>query len=329
MKTKNKSFAAINKEISQKKDYLNQVHTARQAVRGYTTVPVSQRGTAATPLRAMLAAAPAKRTFNLLAQGDSWFDYPPGTDLIDCLHSNHGHTITNIAVAGSTLNDEAYGPVPRELFGLPIGPLQSDDPDRITELVHHLQQGSDQGQFQALLLSAGGNDIAGDEFFSFINNSRSSLVPVNQEVLDGVVNGTFKTAYLYLFDTALKAAPGSGFKIFTHSYDYPFPDGRGVISFLGWKVGPWFDPTFNAKNYPNTNAAQLGQRHDIVAQFIDSLTTMLQGIAADPKYAGKVFHVDLRGTLQTESDWANELHPGNVGFNSLADKLDEALQANI
>jgi len=40
----------------------------------------------------------------------------------------------NIAVAGSTLNDEAYGPVLRELFGLPKGPKQSDDPSRIAEL---------------------------------------------------------------------------------------------------------------------------------------------------------------------------------------------------
>ena len=77
-------------------------------MRGYTTVPVAERGTSAEPLRARLAATPGQRTFNLLAQGDSWFDYPPGTDLIDCLHSNHGHTITNIAVAGSTLNDEAW-----------------------------------------------------------------------------------------------------------------------------------------------------------------------------------------------------------------------------
>jgi hypothetical protein len=326
MKIKKKSLAAIKTEIGRKKKFLNQIHAARQAVRGYNTVPVAQRGTAAAPLRAMLTAAPAKRTFNLLAQGDSWFDYPPGTDLIDCLHSNHGHTITNIAVAGSTLNDEVYGPVPRELFGLPLGPKQSNDPDRITELVNRIQQDKP----QALLVSAGGNDIAGDEFFSFINNSKSGLTAINPEVLDGVVNSTFKAAYEYLIVTALAAAKDVGITmpIFTHGYDYPWPDGRGVISFLGWKVGPWFDPTFNEKNYPyNNNAANLQVRHDITAKFIDSLNTMLAGLAQ--KYAGQVFHVDLTGTLQSETDWANELHPGNAGFNTLADKIDAALQANI
>lgn len=149
LKTSNKSLAAIKKMIARHKKTLDDLHAARQAVRGYTTVPVDERGVSAkTSLRAMLAKTPSKRTFNLLAQGDSWFDYPPGTDIIDCLHSNHGHQITNIAVAGSTLNDVAYGPVPREMFGLPLGPRQSDDPDRITELVNRIQKDAP----QALLL---------------------------------------------------------------------------------------------------------------------------------------------------------------------------------
>ena len=260
METSNRSLANIKEEIGRKQNMLGQIHAARQAVHGYTAVPATQRGAQAQPLLAMLAATPAKRTFNLLAQGDSWFDYPPGTDLIDCLHSNHGHTIINIAVAGSTLNDEAYGPVPRELFGLPVGPLQSDDPSRIAELVRHIQDKNH--RLDALLISAGGNDIAGDEFFSFINNARSGLPPINQAVLDGVVNGTFRAAYEYLITTALAAAKDAGITmpIFTHGYDYPFPDGRGVISFLGWKVGPWFDPTFSQKNYPNNSPADLQVR---------------------------------------------------------------------
>jgi len=323
---KRKTLAEIEADIAAHKDLLNEIQSIRQEVRGYTTVPLDQRNPAAAArLRTFMAAAPGKRAFNMLAQGDSWFDYPTGTDLIDCLHSNHGHTITNIAVAGSTLNDEAYGPVPRQMFG--IGPPQSNDPNRIAELVHQINQVKP----QALLLSAGGNDVAGDEFFSFINNAASGLPSVNQEVLDGVVNATFKAAYQYLIDTALAAAAKLAIKmpVFTHSYDYPWPDGRPFVSFLWWKVGPWFDPTFNKKNYPYTNAATLKTRHDIVMKFIDSLNTMLVSLAANPTYKGKLFHVDLRGTLTTNADWANELHPRNPGFAKLADKIDAALQANI
>jgi hypothetical protein len=321
-----KSLAQIQTDVAEHRQLLDEIDEARQEVRGYTTVPLADRHpAAASRVRALIASAPGKRTFNMLAQGDSWFDYPTGTDLIDCLHSNHGHTITNIAVAGSTLNDEAYGPVPRQMFGL--GPPQSNDPDRITELVHHIQRVKP----QALLLSAGGNDVAGDEFFSFLNNARSGLTPVNKDVLDGAVNGTFKAAYQYMIDTSLAAAASLSIKmpIFTHSYDYPWPDGRAFVSFLWWKVGPWFDPTFKAKNYPYTDPATLKNRHDILMTFIDAVHNMLALLAADPKYSGKVFHVDLRGTLQIGAEWANELHPRNPGFAKLADKIDASLQANI
>ena len=33
----------------------------------------------------------------LVAEGDSWFDYTPGTDLIDCLRKFHGYRIKNFA----------------------------------------------------------------------------------------------------------------------------------------------------------------------------------------------------------------------------------------
>ena len=116
MNKRERSLASIKREIRAKKTSLNQIHAARLAVRN-TALPVTQRGAEAAPLAAMLAATPEKRAFHLLAQGDSWFDYPPCTDLIDCLHRNHGHEIVNIAVAGTTLTDEAYGPVPRECLG--------------------------------------------------------------------------------------------------------------------------------------------------------------------------------------------------------------------
>ncbi len=329
MQPQNKSLATIKEEIARYQDYLDQVHTAREQVRGYTAVPLEKRGEAAKNTYAMLlATASSRRTFKMLAQGDSWFDYPPGKDIIGCLHEQYGHAITNIAVAGSTLNDEAYGPVPRELFGLPFGPKQSDDPDRITELVNRIIKDKPQG----LLLSAGGNDVAGDEFFSFINNARSGLPSVNAQVVNGVVNSTFKSAYQYLIETALAADTTGTMKVFTHGYDYPWPDGRGVIQFLGWKVGPWFDPSFNQKNYPydgnNPDVAMNGlqARHDIIVQFIDALNVMLASMAADPIYGGKLIHVDLRKTLFKQEEWANELHPVESRLCKTGCQIDDVLQ---
>jgi hypothetical protein len=311
----------IKKEIASKQDILERIHRARLAVRAYNTREVAPLAERALGVAERVLGVKAARRFALLAQGDSWFDYPPGTDLIDCLHSNHNHRIVNIAVAGSTLNDEAYGPVPRELFGLPTGPKQSDDPSRIAELVNRIQHDKPEG----LLLSAGGNDVAGDEFFSFLNNALSGLDPVNVEVLKGVVSQTFQSAYRFIIENALAAAGGK-LPIFVHGYDYPWPDGRGVIHFLGWGVGPWFDDTFNHKNYPRETAAQLQRRHDIVKIFINAMNDMLEDLGR--QFPGQVFYINLRDTL-TRDEWANELHPTNEGFAKLAAKMDASLQANM
>src|SRR5262245_8386924 len=188
MLTADATLEQIKKEIQAKSPVLDQIYSSRVAIREQS------------PLRVAQTALPAgHKTFKLLAQGDSWFDYPPGTDLTDCLRDNHGHTIINIAVAGSTLNDEAYGPVPRGLFGFTP---QSDDPSRIAELIHHIEK----DRPQALLLSAGGNDVAGDEFFSFVNNALSGLPPINEGVLNSVVHQTFQTAYKFIINHAIDAA---------------------------------------------------------------------------------------------------------------------------
>ncbi|MBO0858665.1 MAG: hypothetical protein J2P21_09400 [Chloracidobacterium sp.] len=301
----------IKKEIQANSAVLDQIYKSRSAIREQS------------PLRVPETVLPSgHKAFKLLAQGDSWFDYPPGTDLTDCLRDNHGHTIINIAVAGSTLNDEAYGPVPQDLFGLTS---QSDSPSRIAELIHHIEK----DRPQALLLSAGGNDVAGDEFFSFINNALSGLPPVNEGVLNNVVNQTFQMAYKFIINHALDAARDAklNMPIFLHGYDYPFPDGRGVVHFLGYKVGPWFDETFNHKNYPNKSQEDLRKRRGILTIFIDAFNKMQLDLVQ--QFPQKVFHVDLRNTLPRHDEWANELHPKNEGFAKLAAKIDVALQTQL
>ena len=56
----------------------------------------------------------------------------------------------------------------------------------------------DQKRPDVVLLSGGGNDIAGEEFFSFVNNAQSNLANPNQDVLDGVI---------HFFMDRLKAGP--------------------------------------------------------------------------------------------------------------------------
>lgn len=299
----------IELKIVESKDRLRSLHNERQTSR---TSP--ERLTTVHPMLARASLVP--KTYSLVAQGDSWFDYPPSWDLIDWLSYHHGHDIDSIGVAGSTINDIVYGPVPKNWLGIP----QSDDIDRITELVHRI----DQKRPQAVLLSGGGNDIAGAEFFSFLNNAMSNLQNPNADVLKGVIDQTFTKAYEDLIDVINAKAQQMGYMlpILVHGYDYPWPDGRGVTIFN--LVGPWFDETFNKKNYPyDDDPVKLQTRYDILRAFIDAFNQMLTTL--ETKYAGVVHYVDLRGTLQTRDEWANELHPKKEGFGKLADKINLAL----
>jgi hypothetical protein len=155
--------------------------------------PLDRLGVSST---AVAAAAATAKKYRLLADGDSWFDYPLGKDVLDYLNNFFQHAVTKLAKAGSTLNELVYGP--DELFK--SDPSQGKT--RLTIVVEKLRK----QQFDAFLCSGGGNDIAGPEFFSFINHAASELPNPNRSVLDGVVNGTFRKAYEDMIEVLLAEA---------------------------------------------------------------------------------------------------------------------------
>ncbi len=310
----------VASEIAANRDKLDAVSKGRERLQMH---PDALQ--AASTAKAMRLDAPANsRTFKMLAQGDSWFNYWIGKDVLYWLNHDYGHDIRNIAVAGSTLNDIVYGPVPTDLLDF----RQVDAPSRRVELMDLIISEKP----DVLLLSGGGNDVAGDEFFSFLNNAKSGLASVNSGVLNNVISPTFMKAYDDLIQTALTAAEYANkpIRIFTHGYDYPYPDGRGVIWIRG-AIGPWFDATFNAKNYPRETWEDLLARRQIIVQFMDALNSMLQNLAA--KYPGQVFHIDARNTLKETAhyrdEWANELHPTDKGFQKIARVFNDVIQANM
>lgn len=122
----NARLAEINRQIEVNKPELDALYEERQAARLHPP-PLHET-------HFLLAEAKLEqKRYSLVAQGDSWFDYLPSWDLIDWLAYHHQHDIDNIGVAGSTLNDIAYGPVPNNLFGIP----QSNHIDRLTELLSY------------------------------------------------------------------------------------------------------------------------------------------------------------------------------------------------
>jgi len=246
----------------------------------------------------------------LVAAGDSWFDYP-FYDVLKLLDDNHGYNVESAAHRGDAI----------ELMAYQGGQLE--------KFARCLEKIAAQGAIpRAVLLSGGGDDIAGTEFGMLLNNATGDIAGWNSEIVDGVINQRIADAYQVMLTSMSEYCQkdlGKTLPILIHGYDYPVPDGRGVLG--GWPFpGPWLEPGFREKFFTDlTNNVAL--MHDIIDKFND----MLARLVKNPAFAN-VHIVDLRGTLSTDlandayqAWWGNELHPTEKGFSAVADKFANVL----
>jgi len=253
-----------------------------------------------------LAVPPA--TGLLVAEGDSWFDYPLH-DVLTMLEDEHGFDVESVAHKGDTVEDMAYSGG------------QFDDFARLLEKV--LRQGRVP---DAILLSGGGNDIAGNEFAMLLNHAASGLPPINDDVVRGVIDVRTRNAYASLI-SGLKEIAMQLLKrpipVVVHGYDYPVPDGRGFLGGFGFLPGPWLQPGFQRKGFGDVDANTA-----VVGTLIDRFNAMLRQLSRSDGFE-HVRYVDLRDTLSHAAgykrDWANELHPTKSGFAAVADKIAKAI----
>jgi len=253
-----------------------------------------------------IAAASHETAGFLIAAGDSWFDYPIH-DVLKLLEDNYGYNVESAAHRGDPIEAMAYKDGQLDKFA------------RCLEKV--VAQGATP---KAVLLSGGGDDIAGKEFGMLLNNATSGIAGWNGEIVDGLLNQRIVAAYktmLVAINSLCQQDLGKSLPILVHGYDYPVPDGRGFLG--GWPFpGPWLQPGFREKRYDDL-ATTLALMRDI----IDRFNVMVASVAQDAAFPN-VHFVDLRGTLSTvltgdayQDWWANELHPTERGFSAVADKF--------
>jgi lysophospholipase L1-like esterase len=279
---------------------------AVRPVRGRALLPEAP----AIPPQTLRALAIPPATGLLVAEGDSWFDYPLH-DVLSILEDEHGFDVESAAHKGDTVEDMAYSGG------------QFDDFARLLEKV--LRQGRVP---DAILLSGGGNDIAGNEFAVLLNHAASGLPPLNDDVVHGVIDVRTRNAYAFLLSgiseiaTHLLERP---IPVVLHGYDYAVPDGRGFLGGFAFLPGPWLQPGFHRKGY-----SDLKLNTSVVARLIDAFNAMLRQLTAATGFE-HVRYVDLRGTLSSAAgykrDWANELHPTARGFKAVAQKIASAIGA--
>jgi hypothetical protein len=272
--------------------------------------------------RTTLAAAAGRPKLGLLiAEGDSWFDYP-FYDVLELLEAE-GWEIESVAHRGDNLEDMAH------------------DPGQVERLTRAFEKVRDEGKKpRAILLSGGGNDIAGDEFAVLVNHANSGLPVLNATVADGVIRERLRIAMASLVGVATRLSEshfGERARVVLHGYDYPVPDGRGWLG-GGWILpGPWLEPGFRRKGHvaatPQDRLSVLQANALVLRDLIDRYNVMLAALVLDLAASGlsHVRYVDLRGTLSAalpsgyKADWGNELHPTRPGFAKVTARIAAAL----
>lgn len=248
-------------------------------------------------------------TGTLVAEGDSWFDYPLN-DVLKNLDDDYGYDVHSVAHKGDAVEIMAYGEG------------QLDDFARCLERV--LRGGTAP---KAILLSGGGNDVAGDAFAMLINHKLSPNPGINAEILEGVLQQRVRFAYATILSAVTQLCIrylGRPVPVLVHGYGYPVPDGRGFLGGWGPLPGPWLEPGFREKGYDD-----LAERIAIAVQLIDAFNKMIGQLAGQPEFA-HVHYIDLRPELSNDPAsykkwWGNELHPTARGFEAVTARFADTL----
>lgn len=240
----------------------------------------------------------------LFAQGDSWFDYPldgnrPSLADTDIIAQLRGLGTQNPLI----LNIAHYGDTSIQQMSLP-------KKERMIEIFADKGNWGEQGKPDAILFSAGGDDIAGNQFTIFLNDKADHAQGLDTQRFTEAL-GMVKAAYRDLFEFRDRYAPGV--PIFGHCYDFPIPNGSHPLC-----IGPWLKPSLHYEHWYG-----LDDGRAICREALLGFRTALQDLAADP--SNLFFLIDTQGTL-TDTGWANELHPFPAGFKALAEKFVSALR---
>jgi hypothetical protein len=230
----------------------------------------------------------------LVAEGDSWFEYPVWLeDVIDLL-SAQKYNVACLSGAGHELVDMV---------------ADGEYAERLRDLI------DDGVAVKGFLLSGGGNDIVGDELKQFIKPFETGRpagwyleTPAFEAKMQELAQG-YRTIVTTL------GAIDANLPIFVHGYDYgnPLPDqGFQIPPKDGWLAEPMREQGIHGKPLQKAIVKRMIDRfHDELVQLVAAFPTVHQ--------------IDNRGVVGTL--WNDELHPDDVGFGKVGEKFFAALTA--
>jgi len=245
------------------------------AVRSEAAVAPSAKLTAVDPaLKRAVGGAAAPGV--AVAEGDSWFDHPLN-DVLHLLEDLCAYEVESVAHKGDPVEEMAYGQ------------------GQLEELTRRLEKLLRRDLVpKAILLSGGGNDVAGPGFGMLLNHASSPVSGLSEQVLAGVIGERVRLAYVTILSAVTQICEeriGRRLPILVHGYDYPVPDGRGFVGGWWFLPGPWLEPGFREKGFQD-----LRTRIALAWQLIDRFNAMLEGLVGLADFS-HVTYLDLRGSL--------------------------------
>jgi lysophospholipase L1-like esterase len=255
--------------------------------------------------------------WHFLAEGDSWFTLAaiPSSNLLLELRVGRWAQVLNLAYPGDTLKQ--------------IDSLRTN-----RDLLRHLAKRNFASKWDALLVSAGGNDVI-DAAPSLIGHAPAagadpalgeSYIDLAEldRLLDRIRDGIASIVALRdSTDSLSRNCP-----LFLHTYDYATPR-DAPARFIGTVRirGPWLFKAFAGSGL----AIALQQRiADVLTdRLAQALLDLDGGNATSGKALPAVHVVDTRNTLAmanpaevgNSNDWLNEIHPNLGGYRKIAARL--------
>ena len=161
----------------------------------------------------------------------------------------------------------------------------------------------------ALLLSGGGNDLAGSEDFDpIVEDNCSKAATVEACYSPGQPDAVFarvQASYLEVITKFRSYNPTA--PVVCHNYEKAWPTGRGLFGPADWLKTP-----MDKARIPKA------LRRDLFADLLMRLNSVQKQLAQSSATLGKIVPVLTAGTLPDKDDiWANELHLKPTAFDTM------------
>ena len=230
----------------------------------------------------------------VISEGDSWFSYEFFPNIIDLIDDDEMFAHLRLEMSGDTVANMVGG----------------------SAALDGLQSIVEEEEALFLLFSGGGNDMQNNAkgLFQDKGAPEDCLVPAVRDQLFG----TLRTQLEDLIEAVGPDAP-----VVTHGYDYFQPMDEPVrIAGFDIGIGPWFFGEMNAANIIDA-PKQRAVAHVMVDLFNADLKALKTAHQTDFVY------VDLRGTLDPDTEWENEIHPTRDGFRKVKNEMLKRISEDV